>query len=243
MKGKNQGIGHNIRRAAARAACGLVLAAALVCGSCVAAFAAEAGTPNLDLGREGSISVTFRYDGVAVTDGALTIYRVADMVLDDGNEAYVYTDAYADCGYSLEDVTVAQLAADLAAYTQEQGIAGTEAEIGTDGTVTFADLSAGLYLVMQTTDSTGYYTIDSFLVTLPQDENGEWVSDVDASPKVEVQPKPEEPGTEGTENGTEPGTEGTEGSTETGKEDAKGGPEPDPDYAENETEPSTEDTE
>ncbi len=189
-------------------AAAFVLAAVLVFGTCLTAFADNAGTPNLDLSETGSISVSLYSEEAEayVTDGALTIYRVADLYLDDGNEAFTYTDAFAGCDESLEDVTAPLLADKLAAYVEDNGITGVAENISEDGSVTFSNLALGLYLIMQTTDSTGYYAVEPFLVTVPQDVDGVWVYNVNAGPKVEViptpavpeEPTPEEPTPEGT---------------------------------------------
>ncbi len=172
-----------------------VLAAVLVFGTCLTAFADDAGTPNLDLTKKGSISISLYSEEAEayVTDGVLTIYQVADLYLDDGNEAYAYTDAFSGCDASLDDVTEALLADKLAAYVEDNGITGVAENISEDGSVTFSDLTLGLYLVMQTTDSTGFYTIEPFVVTVPQDVDGVWVYNVDASPKVEINPTPTVP--------------------------------------------------
>ncbi|MCD8007709.1 MAG: peptidase, partial [Clostridiales bacterium] len=69
--------------------------------------------------------------------------------------------------------------------------------IGSSGTVSFGGLELGLYLVVQTTESDNYETISPFVVTVPLEEDGVWVYDVDASPKVgavtPVEPEEDEP--------------------------------------------------
>ncbi|MCD8022012.1 MAG: hypothetical protein LUF30_03230, partial [Lachnospiraceae bacterium] len=127
----------------------------------------------------------------------------------------------------------ASLGSELAEYVEaysgretEDGdtfiIEGTEQSVGNDGTAEFTDLDLGLYLVVQTVPSTGYYVIDPFVVTIPYDFSGTWVYDVDASPKTEINPQPE------TETETEPQTETeTEPQTET-ETDPQTEPEPEP---------------
>ncbi|MCD8301217.1 MAG: hypothetical protein LUC41_08670 [Clostridiales bacterium] len=166
-------------------------------GTGVTAYA-SAETSSFDLSREGSISLTLYSDEAetAVSDGVLTVYKVADPVSNyDGSFSYVYTEDFSGCEASLEDITDATLAVTLADYVSDNGISGTSQEISSDGTLTFAGLGTGLYLIAQTGDSTGYYTIDPFLVTVPQEGEDGWIYDVDASPKVEVyaEPEPAEP--------------------------------------------------
>ncbi len=184
----------------------LLLSGVLLFGMAVTAFAA-AGTPDLDFSEEGSITVTLYsdVDQASVTDGALTIYHVADLYLDDGNMAYEYTEDFAGCTASLADPAETSLAAELEAYVESARIGGTTKAIGSDGTVDFTGLGLGLYLVVQTTGSTGYYSADPFVVTVPIAREDGWIYNVDASPKVEVLtpvPEPTTPDTTPTPSGS-----------------------------------------
>lgn len=172
----------------------LALIVTMTCGLGMTAYAA-AESASLDFDQTGSVSLTLEdSDGNALTDGAVTIYQVATLYLDDGNMAYSYTEAFSGCTETL-DVEDTSLAATLAEYVTDNNISGTAATIGTDGTVSFNGLELGLYLVVQTTQSTGYNTISPFLVTVPYVENDVWVYNVDASPKVEVYTEPATPTT------------------------------------------------
>ncbi len=186
----------------------LLLALAMLCGLGVTAFAAD--NASLDFSQTGSIGLTLEDgDGNAVTGGAVTLYQVATLYLNDGDMAYAYTDAFADCGIEL-DVENTSLAAALAACVTAS-TPGTEQAIGADGTVSFTDLELGLYLVVQTTDSDNYETINPFVVTVPIDSDGEWVYTVDASPKVgTVTPIEPTPTPTATPTETPAGTETTE---------------------------------
>ncbi|MCD8341160.1 MAG: peptidase [Clostridiales bacterium] len=183
----------------------LLLALVLACGLAVTAYATDATTASLDFSQTGSVALTLAdSDGNTVSGGAVTIYEVAALYLDDGNMAYAYTDAFSGCTATL-DVEDTSLAATLASYVSANGISGTTAAIGSDGTVTFSGLELGLYLVVQTTDSDNYETINPFLVTVPMESDGAWLYDVDASPKVgavtpiEPEEEEEEPTTTTTE--------------------------------------------
>ncbi|MCC8356483.1 MAG: hypothetical protein LJU34_01295 [Oscillospiraceae bacterium] len=170
---------------AARPALVLALALAMTFALGLAAYA-EADAASLDFEKTGSVSLTLAdSSGNTVTDGAVTICQVATLYLDDGSMAYAYTEAFANCGETL-DVTDAALASALADYAEDNQITGTTASVGADGTVRFDGLTLGLYLVTQTTQSTGYNAISPFLVTVPFAGSDAWIYDVDASPKVEV---------------------------------------------------------
>lgn len=172
-----------------------VLAALTLLVWCAApAFALEV----VDLSRTGSIKVSL-YDSEtseAVGGGTLTLYRVAKVQKDNANLSFVYTNGFEDCGVELGDLSEGELAGRLAekiAATAES----TTVEISDLGLAEFGDLEVGLYLVVQTTAAENYNVINPFLVSVPIQENGSYVYDVDALPKVGTAAKktPEPPDT------------------------------------------------
>lgn len=175
-----------------------VLAALTLLVWCAApAFALEV----VDLSRTGSIKVSL-YDSEtseAVGGGTLTLYRVAKVKKDNANLSFVYTNGFEDCGVELGDLSEGELAGRLAekiAATAES----TTVEISDLGIAEFGDLEVGLYLVVQTTAAENYNVINPFLVSVPIQENGSYIYDVDALPKVGTATKktpdtPDEPDT------------------------------------------------
>lgn len=168
----------------------LFTAVVLLCTMSVAAFAQEAP----DMSHEGcSVRVTMSKGGKGVAGGSLTLYRVGAVYEDNGNYSFALTGNFTDCNVSLENPESAALAKKLADYAKNCNLTGTTKEIGKDGTVTFTDLELGLYLIVQNKAASGYNNVDSFLVTVPSIENGSYIYDVDASPKVELETAPEPP--------------------------------------------------
>ena len=172
-----------------------VLAALTLLVWCAApAFALEV----VDLSRTGSIKVSL-YDSEtseAVGGGTLTLYRVAKVQKDNANLSFVYTNGFEDCGVELGDLSEGELAGRLAekiAATAES----TTVEVSDLGVAEFGDLEVGLYLVVQTTAAENYNVVNPFLVSVPIQENGSYVYDVDALPKVGTATKktPEPPDT------------------------------------------------
>lgn len=148
-----------------------------------------------DTGRTGSIRLTMTCEGVAVGGGALTLYPVGDVAEDDGNYSFVLSEAVRDSGVSLEKLEDAATAQALADYVAKHSVSGRTESIGNDGKVSFDNLPLGLYLVVQVTPAPGYAPISPFLVTVPMMEDGTYLYDVDASPKMEtLKQYPLEPG-------------------------------------------------
>lgn len=161
----------------------------LLCAATVPVRAAAV----LELSRtDCSISVTMRDGKTVVSGGSMTCYRVGDIhSADNGDLRFVPTGEFSGADVSLEKPDDPAAARRLAVYAARHSIAGTTKTIGNDGTVRFTGLTPGLYLLVQREAAPGYYAAEPFLVTLPMTENGGYVYDVDASPKVDV----ERPGT------------------------------------------------
>lgn len=149
-----------------------------------------------DLDREGSIKIIMRDSetGSVVSGGTVTLFKAGNVKEDDGNFSFVPADEFADSGESMEKLN-AELAKQLADYAGKHDINGTTITIDSNGTARFADVEPGLYLLVQEQAAEGYYIVDPFLVSIPLLENGSYIYDVDASPKMEpLSRKPDEPG-------------------------------------------------
>lgn len=160
----------------------LILACILMCAMSMAVYAHEVP----DQSRKGSIQVTMKRNGRIVSGGTLTLHRVGDIREEDGNYGFELTGEFAASGLSLDHISSPELAEKLSNYVSDNKIEGLTKSIGKDGTASFEDLKAGLYLIVQNQAASGYYQADPFLVSVPMNENGEYLYAVDASPKVEL---------------------------------------------------------
>lgn len=159
--------------------CLLTAALCLLPGISVWADAAS-GFPDM----KGSITIHMKDvdTGEAVPGGTLCFYQVARP----SNGAWVYTKAFEECSLTLEDPGAADLSLQLDTFVQDYGIEGREVAVGDDAVLEIADLPPGLYLVDQMTPAKEYSPIRPFLVSVPSMVNGEYVFDVDATPKLEL---------------------------------------------------------
>lgn len=165
----------------------LLVVVALLCAFSAPVFAHDVP----DMTKAGTIQLTMQTaNGTTVGGGALTLYRVGEVYEDDGNYSFKLTGSFINCGLSLDDIQSDKLAADLAAYAARQSISGTTQSIANNGTVTFANLELGLYLLVQNTAASGYNKADPFLVSVPMNEDGTYIYEVNATPKVEVEKAP-----------------------------------------------------
>lgn len=151
----------------------------------------------MDFDKTGSITVTLRENDEAhttVPGATFQIYRVADVLTEEGNLVYRFTSDFADCGMSLQNLNAEGLPEHLAGYTEAHGLTGQKKTAGQNGSVVFDELSLGLYLVTQEGAISGYYSITPFLTPVPMTnaEGTEWIYDVSAEPKVQPSPEPPE---------------------------------------------------
>ena len=167
----------------------VIFVSLMLCALTVTVFSA----PVIDLSRTGSISITMTYNGDSVPGGTLTLYQVADVQMNDADCSFAFTEKFAECGIELNDITDPEVAESLAAFIAETALQGTTLEINEEGQIVFEDLKLGLYLLIQQNSADGFSNVNPFLVSVPRLQNEEYQYDVNASPKIALEPvKPSE---------------------------------------------------
>lgn len=144
-----------------------------------------------DHSRLGSIRIAMTYHGEAVPGGSLTLFKVADVAQTEAR--FVYTEDFAACTKELTDLQDPALAAELAQIAADGELTGTTRDIDDKGCAKFEQLHIGLYLLVQTENAEGFNKVNPFLVSLPGRQEDTYIYDVDASPKVALEPAPTEP--------------------------------------------------
>lgn len=173
----------------------LLLVLLLVSSLTLSVFAHEAP----DLTKPCSLHVAMRYGDTRVNGGTLSCIRVG-YVKENGGD-YSFCRVVDDL--PLTELQAPNLAEELKFFAESNGLAENVKPIGTQkaGEVTFENLEAGVYLVLQREPAKGYNAITPFLVTLPYYQDGAYVYNVDASAKTELEkePAPTKPTTPPTE--------------------------------------------
>ena len=162
-----------------------------------------------DLDRKGSLSIRFTSNGEPISDGnKVGIYKVADVIEDEGYK-FVLKDEFSSIGELPENLDAENetLATKMDKIARDNSLTlyKSSQELDSDGKVKFTDLEVGLYLVVHTKKteiklpdkSRVIYTINPFIVSIPQNNNGELIYDVSTNPKVapvkEMVPPPTPP--------------------------------------------------
>ena len=143
---------------------------------------AEEYNPNLT----GSISVTLtdKKQSEAIVGAELSLYYVAIVIMDEnGNLIYDYTNDFKQLDCAIDD---AELATKLDLFVSQHSIPSVKTTTNINGTAMCAELPLGLYFIKQTGAVEGFAPCTPFLVTVPNEKDGEYLYDVNASPKTEV---------------------------------------------------------
>ena len=154
----------------------------LLISTCSYTVFAEEYNPNLT----GSISVTLtdKKQSEAIVGAELSLYYVATVIMDEnGNLIYDYTNDFKQLDCAIDD---AELATKLDAFVSHHNVPSTKITTNIDGTALCNGLPLGLYFIKQTGAVEGFAPCTPFLVTVPNEKDGEYLYKVNASPKTEV---------------------------------------------------------
>lgn len=147
----------------------------------------DLGTQTVDFSKRGSIKITLteEQDDEAISGAEITIYKIASAGEENHNLKFTYTEEFAHCEASLDDLKNTELTKEISKCTKE---VTSELVLTTNenGIVKFNDLDLGLYLITQSNHVEGYSNIDSFLVMIPKVENNKWIYNIKSEPKTDI---------------------------------------------------------
>lgn len=148
-----------------------------------------------DESKKGSITVEMEYNGKPVTDGTLSAYYVGSIQESDGSYSFVKTPELVEFSGDYANVTTPKLAEDLAAFVKERKLTACAQAENKDGKAVLSELELGLYLIVQTQASKGFDPVNPFLVSVPMNQGGKYVYDVNADGKFQLhqESKPTDP--------------------------------------------------
>ena len=160
--------------------CCLLCCIAIVCLTASSVFAA--GNFN-GWDQPGSIYFDFNTTEQSVSGGSFDLRMVAWW--DDAAKTLRWCEGYAEAGVSLEEPMTDREAAKLFVWAESQALPATKVELEADGTALVEGLPCGVYLVSQMTPFEGFECMLPALISIPLEVAGEWILDVEATPKLE----------------------------------------------------------
>lgn len=150
----------------------LILAILFCLGLTVPVTASESGC---------SIALSLNVGDLPVTNGSFTLYRVGTK----SSDGYRIQDRFG--GGFVRDADA--LSPHLAQWMESAaGEGGVTMLLDVDGDAVFSDLEEGLYLMVQTELTDGFYPIQSFLLTLPSDGRRNLNVNLEPLPRVMAAP-------------------------------------------------------
>lgn len=161
---------------------------ALILLLCLPLSAAAHAVPDESQNGHCSITITMTYKGKAVPGGTVALYKVGDVVEDDGNYSFVPVEAIKADISEFGDIQSPDLAGKLAKLEKKlTSVTAKPVTIDKKGTATFSDLKFGLYLVVQKTAASGYGKASPFLVSVPYLYKDEYKYNVTSQPKTDLE--------------------------------------------------------
>ena len=143
-----------------------------------------------DLTQKGSIAFCMDWEGVPLNGGTLTMYRVGDIVEDDGDYSFAAVPGLKNP--VPDDLNDPALAASMVAAAENAGLESITVSVE-NGEAVFTDVAPGLYVVIQKKAAEGFSPLSPFFISMPQFRDGRYEYDIAADPKVSLEPEPTEP--------------------------------------------------
>lgn len=143
---------------------------------------------NIDGSRTSSLSVTYQYDTVMLSNVDVSLYYLASV---DESGVFQFTDDYLDVAFDTTNISSSDLT--LQAETIENYISSYQLQASSllktnqNGVTNFSDLVPGLYLVTVDSKVVGDYRYDASptIVSIPILEDGTYQYDVQMNIKTE----------------------------------------------------------
>lgn len=143
---------------------------------------------NIDGSRTSSLSVTYQYDTVMLSNVDVSLYYLASV---DESGVFQFTDDYLDVAFDTTNISSSDLT--LQAETIENYISSHQLQASSllktnqNGVTNFSDLVPGLYLVTVDSKVVGDYRYDASptIVSIPILEDGTYQYDVQMNIKTE----------------------------------------------------------
>ena len=136
---------------------------------------------NIDSSRASSLTVSYQYDDVSISDALVSIYFLANI---NANGTYQFRDSYLDVSFDPSDMSTSDIslkAEEVFSYINQIQIQPDfYKSTNHEGVSYFSNLVPGLYLVSVDSKTLGEFRYDSspMLLTIPTLDNGTYQYDV-----------------------------------------------------------------
>lgn len=134
-----------------------------------------------------SLTITDSQTDETVENVAFHLYHVATARKLGTGITYKYNDPYDECNMQMRSFQNEHLPLHLLVFAVERSLNYTRLVSDANGNIVFDNLTPGAYLIVPDYETTPHFTISPFIVSTPlyDEVNGEWVFDINATPKIE----------------------------------------------------------
>lgn len=132
-----------------------------------------------------SVTLTDQKQNTPIVGAELSVYYVATVVMtDDGTLIYDYTEDFKQLDTAIDD---GALVTKLDDFVSKNNLSSIKITTNAQGTAMCDELSLGLYFIKQEGAVDGFAPCKPFVVTVPNQNDGEYIYEVNATPKTEVE--------------------------------------------------------
>lgn len=148
----------------------------------------EVKAENIDVSRTSSLSVTYQYDNILLSDAGVSLYYLASI--DEGYN-YKFIDEYQDVAFDTTDISASDLtfqAEVIERYIKDNKLqANRVLKTNQNGVANFSSLVPGLYLLIVDSKVVDnyQYNVSPTIINIPTFENGNYQYDVQINLKTQ----------------------------------------------------------
>lgn len=143
---------------------------------------------SIDISRTSSLSVTYQYDNILLSDAGVSLYYLASI--DEGYN-YKFIDEYQDVAFDTTDISASDLtfqAEVIERYIKDNKLqANRVLKTNQNGVANFSSLVPGLYLLIVDSKVVDnyQYNVSPTIINIPTFENGNYQYDVQINLKTQ----------------------------------------------------------
>lgn len=158
---------------------------------CALSITAAATHPVPDLSVNGSITFQMNWNDELLDSGSLNVSKVGEIAENNGDYSFALPEGFDSQNLELDFAADQVLAQELLTLAKELELEKISAPVE-EGKAVFSDLTPGLYVVWQEKEDAceGFAPISPFLISMPKFQDGAYVVDVVAVPKVGLETVP-----------------------------------------------------
>ena len=148
----------------------------------------EVKAESIDISRVSSLSVTYQYDNILLSDAGVSLYYLASI--DEGYN-YKFIDEYQDVAFDTTDISASDLtfqAEVIERYIKDNKLqANRVLKTNQNGVANFSSLVPGLYLLIVDSKVVDnyQYNVSPTIINIPTFENGNYQYDVQINLKTQ----------------------------------------------------------